>query len=237
MSKEIWKDVIGYEDVYQVSSVGRVKSLHPGKHRYGRMLCHRMSRGYPRVTLSRRGKKRHIYVHRLVAEAFLGPPPSPEYQVNHKNGDKTDPRPENLEWVTLEENVRHATEVLGVTQKGEANRSSKLTRNDTQWICRLYATSKWTLKDLGEMFGVHLATIGRIVRGDSWKHVPGPRSQKNYAVGERQGGSRLTENDVKRMRRLSATGQYTYAELGEMFGVSRSSVCLIVNRRQWRHVP
>lgn len=102
---EIWKDVPGYEGLYSISNRGTVFSYFTGTIRAS-VNC---GRGYRAVQLSDGlGHKKRHYVHRLVAEAFLGKPSENTMTVNHKNLDKTDNRVENLEWMTSQENTHHA---------------------------------------------------------------------------------------------------------------------------------
>ena len=120
--QEQWKEVVGFNGFYEVSSLGRVRSLDRKVFRLGRfgqdshnvykgklIPVWQTSNGYYRITLNREGKKSNHLVHRLVANAFLENPKSKE-TVNHKNGIKADNRLENLEWATRSEQIIHAWE-------------------------------------------------------------------------------------------------------------------------------
>ena len=114
---EVWRDIEGYEGLYQVSNQGRVKSLERtyidkiGRERYvkERILKPGMSRcGYLLVVLCAGGKPKTLNVHRLVCGAFHENPEN-KPEVNHINEDKTDNRACNLEWSTAKENCNHGT--------------------------------------------------------------------------------------------------------------------------------
>lgn len=99
--KRRWKPVVGYENSYKVSNDGMVKSTINGK-----VLKQIDSHGYRFVNLRKQGKTRCVAVHRLVCTTFNGKPEDESMQVDHLNMLRSDNRPENLEWVTAQENQR-----------------------------------------------------------------------------------------------------------------------------------
>ncbi|MGM1462396.1 NUMOD4 domain-containing protein [Bacillus cereus group sp. BceL310] len=109
---EIWRDIEGYEGLYQVSNLGRVRSLKKNK-----MIMKPFvnEEGYLRITLLKDRKKNNLRVHRLVAKAFIyNKDNKPE--VNHINAIKSDNKVNNLEWVTPKENMKHAND-LGLIKR------------------------------------------------------------------------------------------------------------------------
>lgn len=113
---EQWLPIAGYEGIYEVSSFGRVRSLDRkdaiGRPRHGRFLSPGMSNGYLFVQLSKDKGHQVFRVHSLVAAAFLGERPK-GYTVNHIDGAKTNNRFENLEYLTMGDNVRHWWKLQG----------------------------------------------------------------------------------------------------------------------------
>lgn len=119
MESEEWRDVIGYEGRYQVSSLGRVKTiahtLFDSAGRYRRfpdkilslIYGHNPKYGYAHVSLNKDGQSKRIWVHRLVASAFIANPNNLP-QVNHKDGNKRNNKVENLEWCSCADNLKHA---------------------------------------------------------------------------------------------------------------------------------
>jgi len=103
-SKEIWKDIPGYEDIYQASSYGRIKSI---GHGYPKIISlSENSAGYHAMQLWKDKSSKRFLAHRVVAITFL-PNPKNLPIVNHKNRKKKDNRLENLEWVSVTENASH----------------------------------------------------------------------------------------------------------------------------------
>lgn len=108
---EIWKDVVGYEGLYMGSNLGRIIAVKSGKIR----KIARDKDGYFQIGLMKNGKRFYPKVHRLVAEAFIANPNSFPI-VNHKNEDKSDNRPENLELCTVAYNNSYGSRVRAVLQ-------------------------------------------------------------------------------------------------------------------------
>lgn len=171
---EIWKICKNYPD-YAVSNIGRVKRITNGRFTFaGYLLKLNMCKGnsfYPTVNLD----KIKVYVHRLVAEEFLGDPGS--LHVNHKDGNKQNNKVENLEYCTLEENVRHAhrmgfTNTKGLShQQGERHGGCKITEEIAKSI-KIIACSpnrNMTLKDIAKAFNTTQFIVANITYGQSWK--------------------------------------------------------------------
>ena len=123
--KEIWKDVPGYENLYQASNLGRVKSLDKKIKTYnggyyirkGKILKQMKNyQGYMRVHLLKNGISKTTPVHRIIANTFINNINNYK-EVNHKNEIKDDNRVENLEWCTREYNNRYGTAIKRRTEK------------------------------------------------------------------------------------------------------------------------
>lgn len=113
--EEIWKDIPGFEGYYQASNFGRIKSLgtitkYKPKERILKLA--KSNAGYLRVHIGHHYNRRTWNVHRLIAITFI-PNPLNKKEVNHIDGDTTNNKVDNLEWVTPSENIKHSFERLG----------------------------------------------------------------------------------------------------------------------------
>ncbi len=177
---EIWAGVFGFEDLYEVSDHGRVKSLDRNiitshgvkKHYRGKLLSPHSGGGnrqYCRVSLWRANKLETEYVHRLVARAFIGPCPE-GHEVNHKNSNTTDNRIENLEYLTSSQNKQHYHLLHRGIISGENNWNAKLKEVDVAAI-RLLTKNGFPQKYVAGIFGVGQPAVEKIVLGLRWKEV------------------------------------------------------------------
>jgi hypothetical protein len=179
---EIWKDIKGYENKYQVSNIGRVKSLSRIVEIRNNILGNKKEiflkptknrKGYLNVKLCKKidgtNTEKSVIIHRLVANEFLENPFN-KPQVNHKNGIKDDNFVDNLEWNTGSENVIHALKTnLKIPQKGSEHGMSKLTEKQVLEIREIGRTK--TLKEVAKIYNVDMSLISLILSKKAWKHI------------------------------------------------------------------
>lgn len=171
---ERWRPVVEGEDEYDVSDYGRVRKQKAShKSPAGHILTPGDCQGYRNVVLYRDGKRTTRNVHTLVARAFLGPPPSPKHQVNHKDRKRSNNRLTNLEWETPKKNTQHAHRTgPPIVRAGERNPGARLAESDIRRIRKL-AAQGLSSPQIAECLGgvVHRVTIRDIVAGRTWTHV------------------------------------------------------------------
>lgn len=117
MNKELWKDIPGYEGLYQVSSLGRVRSLNFNHHGYTKILKQSITpRGYRNVSLWKNGIHKVFGVHRLIAMTFI-PNPNNLPEVNHKDENTSNNCITNLEWCSSQYNNTYGTNIQRRSKK------------------------------------------------------------------------------------------------------------------------
>jgi NUMOD4 motif/HNH endonuclease/Helix-turn-helix domain of resolvase len=169
MKREIWRPIAAFGNIYQVSNLGRVRSIvTTGKWR-PRIKTLVLDRyGYNRCNFQINHHNYNRKVSRLVAKAFL-PGATPKATVNHKNGIKTDDRSVNLEWMTQRKNNLHARRVL-MQNIGRKHYGSKLKEEEIPVIRRLHRNGMG-FPAIADIYGVARATINQVIRGKTWIHV------------------------------------------------------------------
>jgi hypothetical protein len=194
MSDESWLPVVGYEGVYSVSNMGRVRrETSATSTKVGRILVGEIDRGgYHRVKLTMNGIEARHFAHKLVAAAFIGPVPAERPHVNHINFDTLDNKVGNLEYVSTAENNLHSY-AAGRTRGGRTNKPC----------------------------------------GDAHYSRTNP---ERLARGERSGGSRLTEAQVRLIREEYAPERGAIAALSRKYGVATRTIYCIVHRLKWTHI-
>lgn len=174
---EIWKDVTGFENQYQISNIGKVRSKpriltrsNGSKQTVkGRILKTFVgSTGYEFAVFQVGKKTKNFAVHRLVAIHFLNNDQN-KYAVNHLNGIKTDNNVQNLEWVTKSENEIHARKNGLKCTKGE--KASKAVLNTNQILEIRNLRGKMTGREVAKIYGVTHSAIFAIWTNRTWSHV------------------------------------------------------------------
>lgn len=175
---EIWKDVISYKGVYQVSNLGRLKCLpKPTLFNRGRkekiLRPRRGPKGYILISLYKNGIENYVMLHRLIAQAFIfNTNPTLLNQINHKNGIKDDNRVENLEWSNNSLNQKHAFRMgLQSSRKGVDNNLSRFKECEIKEIRKLFETGRFSKNYLSKMFMTTSNHICRIISKESWSHI------------------------------------------------------------------
>jgi hypothetical protein len=180
--QEMWRDVPNYEGKYQVSNIGRVRSL-----RYMRGKCNVLlkeplilkqysgekTRNYMMIGLNKNNKRQSYRVHRLVLEAFCGFRPAGK-EAAHLNGDPSDNRIQNLMWATQEENLNHKR-IHGTIIRGSMINNAKLKESDIPVIFKLRYQGM-SSRELAARFKVGWTTMKYLLAGKTWVHAH-PRKQ------------------------------------------------------------
>ena len=167
---EKWKDIEGYEGFYQVSSFGRVKSLYFNREKILKLSS---SRGYQQITLHLRGEVKTKPVHRLVMETFNPINDMNNYDINHKDENKTNNRIDNLEWMSHKDNCNYGNRNKKVSnkQRNDIKKSIPVKCLETQTI---YPSIREAARATGLDDSAIAKTckgIYKATHGYHWEHV------------------------------------------------------------------
>lgn len=184
---EEWKDVKGYKGLYQISNFGKIRSLDrivktkgEGKKLIkGVYLYPSLDKnGYIKCTLSKDDKRKHLRLHRIVADHFIEKNKNHNLTVNHKDGNKLNNNSLNLEWCTSIENINHAFKIGLRSSSGEKNPKAKLTKDKVIQIrtifennIKKYKSRNSLIKELSNKFNVSISTISHIIYKNTWSNV------------------------------------------------------------------
>lgn len=167
MQQEIWRDILGYEGLYQVSNKGRIFSLPKGYHNgIIKKQVYSIARNKMRIQLHKSGQREQFSVRCLVADMFI---PNPkEYKLTRNiNGDVRNNKSTNIEWFKHNGNdyftIGHKLNI------GEDNPNVKLTNKKVREIKKEF--KKKTINQIKDMYNISSRTVYNIVKGRSWKHI------------------------------------------------------------------
>lgn len=169
MASEIWKQIAGFEVFYEVSNLGRVRSLNYGGHVGNvRVLKGTNLGGYRRYDLTAGGKRRCVFGHILVLEAFVGPAPA-GYEECHENGIRDDNALSNLRWDTpignQADRLKHGTH-----SRGERSGKAKITAAEAAEIKRRRKAGE-AVRSIAKDFNIGERSVYHIAAQERWKEV------------------------------------------------------------------
>ncbi|HEY5722885.1 MAG TPA: NUMOD4 domain-containing protein [Allosphingosinicella sp.] len=232
---EVWVPAPEFEGRYEVSNLGRVRSLArveqsaKGKRvvKGGLLTPSKNGDGYLQVCLRIDGKVRMTGLHRLVCRAFHGPPNILQNEAAHLDGSRTNARASNLKWVSKRENHFHKR-LHGTLPFGEKHPRAKLTEVTARLALEGLATGL-TCKEVGALLGVSSSAIEDIKKRKNWRHLQGPpaayapRSTGSGQRGEKNHGAKLTEKQASIIRDRAKEGE-TCRALAKEFGVGHACI-------------
>jgi hypothetical protein len=175
----VWKDIIGYEGLYQVSSLGEIRSIDRivtyhrkngtifKQKRNGKTITPATHKGYKLFGIHKEGNSKTVYVHRIMMETFF---PLDSYEgmcVNHKNGVKHENNILNLEWVTYKRNTDHFWNEL---DHGKHERGKKITDSEIVAMLEMFIVGE-KLNDISINSKVTACTISQIINEKSHVYI------------------------------------------------------------------
>lgn len=234
---ERWLPTLGFEGAYEISDIGRARSLprilSDGRRVRGRLLRPATDHnGYLYVNLWRNNKPHRRFVARLVLESFVGPRP-PGQVIRHGPGGPLDNRASVLCWGTHSENSGIDKVRDGTIPRGEQGPMAKVTSESVMEIRRRYAAGE-TSRAIAADFGLTDSAVSMIAKGRRWHHQDGA-VDRGLSRSERTKLAKLTAASVLEIRVRLAAGE-PCAALAESYGVTAVTVKRILTGETWRHV-
>lgn len=177
--QEVWVDIKGFEGSYQVSNLGKVRSLDRIIEQRGRksrfwkgQLCafNTINHKYNGLILYKDKKHHHVTVHRLVAQHFI-PNPDNLPVVNHLDNNGFNNHVSNLEWTTVKGNTQHAIAIGALKLKGEENPMAKYDKALVLKIREMYDVEKMRICNIARKLDLPTKYIDLIVHRKRWKHL------------------------------------------------------------------
>lgn len=171
--EEVFKPIPDYEGLYEVSNLGRIKSLSKKWSKKNDVILknRKKNTGYLHIVLYHNKVGKTFSIHRLVATSFCEKKEGMNV-VNHINSIRSDNRASNLEWTNTKGNVTHAFKFGNQKPKNGINHHSvKISEKDVIEIRRLYYELKMYQREIGTLYGISQVQIGRIINYKNWKHI------------------------------------------------------------------
>jgi hypothetical protein len=167
MIKEVWKDISGYEGLYQISNLGNIKSFQIYK--AGKLLSpHKDKDGYLNIGIRDYNSHRKFYrIHRLVAEAFI-PNPDNLPGINHKDCNTSNNQIDNLEWCTVEYNNQYRFTYGFASHSCERHPQTQLTNQDVKDIYIIILMNRFTEPQIANLFNTTRSVINKIKLKETW---------------------------------------------------------------------
>ena len=167
---EEWKDIVGYEGLYQVSNLGNIKSFK--RYIEGKLLIPKSDKdGYKEIGIRDiTGKRTFKRIHRLVAEAFI-PNPNKYKFINHKDNNPTNNTVDNIEWCSIEYNNKYRFTNGNACHKGEKHPMSSLTNEDVIRIAAIGNQNTHSEPIIAKLFNTTRSIVNKIRLKVRWQHI------------------------------------------------------------------
>lgn len=228
-----WRQITGFEGLYDVSSHGEIRSIARVTERNGRpmkipggLMKASANKGYRVTSIRKENKTLRCFVHQAVAEAFIGPRPEGQ-DTRHLDGNSLNNFVTNLAYGTRSQNVADAIRTKGL-KTGTASPNAKL--NQEQINCLL--KSNKTANELAREFGMDAGHIRSIRNGHAWKHEIMPRKTSYIRKGEGQANAKLTEKNVVEILKSAESNR----SLARKFKVDKAIIARIRKGEAWKCV-